>query len=96
MSNLEYNFKDNIGMLAARNDELTSDVKNVMSSEARVHVVKGDVISFLNEIFQYNKNCGIPGVSDKTKEDKLLFDVIICDPPKLAPKKTFLKKAMKR
>lgn len=95
MSNLDFNFKQAIENteynMYARNDNYAINCRNVNQKTKNnniVNVVKADVNNFLKEMDQYN--------DESLPSDEVLFDVIICDPPKLAPKKTFLKKAMKR
>jgi 23S rRNA G2069 N7-methylase RlmK/C1962 C5-methylase RlmI len=68
-----------------RNDDYT---ETDINTNITVNVVKADVNAFLKQMAQNNE--------DRQSNNEVLFDVIICDPPKLAPKKTFLKKAMKR
>lgn len=88
LSNLERNFSPNdTEKIFVRNDDYSSGLNNM---HAKVTVVKADVNTFLKQVSQHNEKKGRQASSDG------LFDVIVCDPPKLAPKKTFLKKAMKR
>jgi 23S rRNA G2069 N7-methylase RlmK/C1962 C5-methylase RlmI len=90
MSNLKFNIDRMVDCdikheVIERNDDISS-LSNVQNRK-RVTLVKADVGELLKKIHQTNEKAG---------EDASLFDVVICDPPKLAPKKTFLKKAMKR
>ena len=81
----EYNNDSND--IIARDDNFTNTI-HTQTSFRKVNVVKADVNQFLKQLHDAN--------SDAESDQQCLFDVVICDPPKLAPKKTFLKKAMKK
>ena len=90
LHNLTTNFKNNFENfedIVVRDDNFPS---NGDCESAMVCAVKADVNHFLKRI--------INNITDRNIEKKRneLFDVVICDPPKLAPGKAHLKKAIAR
>ena len=83
MSNVERNFRSG---QAKRNDSYAL-MQHLDDKDSRVNVVKSDVVSFLQNLFKSRGNDGNSYGID-------MFDIVICDPPKLATKKTVMKKAI--
>ena len=91
MSNLKFNFDHNKDVkvnIKVSKDSIPDQASTDNDTETQVTVVKADVNALLKQLNTQN--------SERELDKQILYDVIICDPPKLAPKKTFLKKAMKK